>query len=250
MTNRPTTAMVFAAGLGTRMRPLTDDRPKALVEVAGRTLVDHLLDRLAEAGVEIAVVNTFHFAEKLVAHLENRKAAKPKIIFSREDVFAEPLETEGGLINALPLLGDEMILTCNADAIWLEDDAIKRLIAAFDPKKMDGLLLLADMDKAMGFDGAGDFFMDNEGHLAHRGEAAAAPFAYAGIQITKASLFASRPIMKRSLAKIWFEEWIPNRKLFGLRLEGAWLHVGDPKSRDEAEIFINSHEEAVSPALI
>jgi len=244
MINRPITAMVFAAGLGTRMRPLTNDRPKALVEVAGRTLIDHLLDRLADAGVEIAVVNTFHFAEKLVAHLEKRNTRMPKIIFSREDVFAEPLETEGGLVNALPLLGDGLILTCNADAIWLEATAINRLISEFDPEKMDGLLLLADMDKAMGFDGAGDFFMDEVGHLTHRGEATSAPFAYAGIQITKTSLFATRTIMKRSLSKVWFEEWIPNKRLFGLRLDGSWLHVGDPKSRDEAEVFITTGEEA------
>lgn len=243
MTNRPTKAMVFAAGLGTRMRPLTNDRPKALVEVAGRTLIDHLLDRLVEANIETAVVNAFHFADSLVAHLKTREGRAPKIILSREDGLGEPLETLGGLLNALPVLGDGLILTCNADAIWVEDGAIDALIKAFDPEKMDAMLLLADMDKSMGFDGAGDFFMDAQGHLIRRGDAPSAPFAYAGIQITKASLFKGRKIEKASLSKIWFEELAPNNRLFGHCLKGEWLHVGDPQARDEAEKRLRRNEE-------
>ena len=233
-------AIIFAAGLGTRMRPLTNDRPKAMVEVAGRTLIDHMLDSLAYSGVEKVVINTFHFAEKLVSHLEGRKDKLPLIIYSREDELQEPLETEGGLINALPLMGKGVILTCNADAIWLDESAIRRALDAYNPEKMDGLLLLAKMEESLGFDGAGDFFMDEIGRLTRRGDAPSAPFAYAGIQITHTELFDGKPIEKRSLAKTWFEDWAPKGRLFGIVLEGAWLHVGDPKSRDEAEAFLNN----------
>ncbi len=232
-------AIVFAAGLGTRMRPLTNDRPKALVEVAGRTLIDHMLDRLEEAGVYKVVVNTFHFAQKLLHHLKHREGRYPIILFSREDELGEPLETQGGLINALPQMGDGIILTCNADAIWFDKTAISRAIAAYDPSKMDGLLLLAKMENTVGFDGAGDFFMDEEGRLTHRGDKESAPFAYAGVQITQTDLFKNKPLEKKSLAKTWFNEWIPRGRLYGIVLEGKWLHVGDPKARDEAEeIFL------------
>lgn len=221
------------------MRPLTNDRPKALVEVAGRTLIDHMLDRLEEAGVYKVVVNTFHFAQKLVDHLKHRDGQHPIILYSREDELSEPLETQGGLINALPQMGDGIILTCNADAIWFDKTAISRAIAAYDPAKMDGLLLLAKMENTVGFDGAGDFFMDEEGRLTHRGDNETAPYAYAGVQITQTDLFKDKPLEKKSLAKTWFNEWIPRGRLYGIVLEGKWLHVGDPKARDEAEeIFL------------
>jgi N-acetyl-alpha-D-muramate 1-phosphate uridylyltransferase len=239
MSAMPTHAMVFAAGLGTRMRPLTNDRPKALVEVAGRTLVDHMLDRLALAGVETAVVNTFHFADRLVGHLEGRAPRAPRLIMSREDHLSEPLETEGGLVHALAHFPDAPIFTCNADALWLDDTALPRLAAAFDPQKMDGLLLLARMEDSLGFDGKGDFFMDADGRLSRRGDADSAPFAFAGVQITHAGLFAGRAAVKRSMNKDWFEDWAPKGRLYGLVLEGAWLHVGDPKARDDAEAFLN-----------
>ena len=246
-TGRPR-AIIFAAGLGTRMRPLTNDRPKAMVEVAGRTLIDHMLDSLAVSGVGKVVINTFHFADKLVEHLKSREEGLPLITYSREDKLGEPLETEGGLINALPLMGEGVILTCNADAIWLDETAIARALAAYDPDKMDGLLLLANMNEALGFDGAGDFFMDADGRLTRRGDADSAPYAYAGIQITHTELFAGKSIEKRSLAKTWFENWIPKGRLYGIVLKGAWLHVGDPKSRDEAEDFIQNQEEVIFSA--
>lgn len=234
-------AIIFAAGLGTRMRPLTNDRPKGLVEVAGRALVDHMLDQLAASGVDKVVVNTFHFAPKLIDHLEKRQDRLPRIVYSREDILPEPLETEGGLINALPLMGEGLILTCNADAIWMDETAIKRAIEAYDPEKMDGLLLLAKMENTTGFDGAGDFFMDEEGRLTRRGDAKSAPFAYAGVQITRTGLFKDKPLQKRSLAKTWFEEWAPKGRLYGIVLDGMWLHVGDPAARDEAEKIFTDH---------
>lgn len=235
MSAMPSHAMVFAAGLGTRMRPLTDDRPKALVEVDGRCLVDHMLDRLAEAGVGTAVVNSFHFAEKLVAHLIPRSKAKPNLIFSREDTLPEPLETEGGLVYALQHFPDGPLFTCNADAIWLDETAIKRMAEAFDPDRMDGLLLLARLDEALGFDGPGDFFMDEAGRLTRRGEAASAPYAYAGVQLTTRAKFEGKTATKRSLARTWFDDWGPQGRLYGLVLDGPWLHVGDPQARLDAE---------------
>lgn len=233
--NEPKIAMVFAAGLGTRMRPITNDRPKAMVEVAGKTLINHLLDNLAAAGIETAVVNTFHFGDKLVEHLSEREGTAPKIILSREDGLDEPYETEGGLINALPLLGDGLILTCNADAIWVDKDAIERMAKAYDPEKMDGLLLLAKIDNSIGFDGKGDFFMDEAGLLTRRGDAPSAPYAYAGIQLTDTKHFKNKPLGKRSLSKTWFEEWVPNKRLYGIVLNEIWLHVGDPVARENAE---------------
>jgi N-acetyl-alpha-D-muramate 1-phosphate uridylyltransferase len=240
MSQMPSHAMVFAAGLGTRMRPLTDDRPKALVEVDGRTLVDHMLDRLALAGVGTAVVNTFHFADRLVPHLEARIGRAPKLLISREDHLPEPLETEGGLVNALDLLPQGPIFTCNADALWLDDDALPRLADAYDPEHMDGLLLLARMEDSLGFHGKGDFFMDKAGRLSRRGDAASAPYAYAGVQMTDTRLFQGRTPVKRSMNKDWFEDWAPNGRLFGLVLDGAWLHVGDPQARDDAEAFLQA----------
>lgn len=239
----PAAAMLFAAGLGTRMRPLTLDRPKALVEVAGRALVDHALDRFAAAGVPRVVVNAFHFADRLKAHLAGRAGRAPDIAVSDESGLPAPLETEGGLIRALPLLpADAPVFTCNSDAIWLEDSALARMAAVFDPQRMDGLLLLAPLERALGFDGPGDFFLKPDGRLERRGDAPAAPYAYAGVQITRTGLFtgqiAGHAAAPRSLSRRWFEDWGPSGRLHGLVLDGPWLHVGDPASRDAAEAFL------------
>ncbi|NJR20144.1 MAG: nucleotidyltransferase family protein [Hyphomonadaceae bacterium] len=233
--------MVFAAGLGTRMQPLTNDRPKALVEVASRTLVDHMLDQLAGGWCEYCCGQYLSFAQKLVDHLQKRLNRPPELIIVREDHLAEPLETEGGLVHALHHFPDGPIFTCNADAIWLEDTALSRLANAYDPNEMDGLLLLAHMDESLGFHGKGDFFMDEAGRLTRRGDANSAPFAYAGVQITDSRLFQGRTPTKRSMNKDWFENWAPKGRLFGLVLEGPWLHVGDPKARDDAEAFLLKH---------
>lgn len=249
MAEMPKVAMVFAAGLGTRMRPLTDDRPKALVEVDGRTLLDHLLDRLAGAGVEVAVVNAFHFAPALIAHLATRSDRAPRIVISDESHLTEPLETEGGLVQALPLLeaalaatgGGDAIFTCNADAIWVEPTILQRMAQAWNPVRMKGLLMLAALETSLGFDGPGDFFRDEAGALTRRGEAPAAPYAYAGIQLTLLSHFRDRAPGKRSLARIWFESWAPAGQLHGLPLEGQWLHVGDPAARDAAEAWLRAN---------
>src|SRR3712207_3421158 len=170
--------MVLAAGLGTRMRPLTDDRSKALVEVGGRPLIDHMLERLADAGVERAVVNVHYFADRLEQHLKGRR--RPRIVIS--DERAELLETGGGLKKARPLVGDEPIWVANIDSVWTERrPAMRALAQAWDPDKMDVALLLAPLERSLGFEGMGDAFLDDSGRLRFRGAATSAPFAYMGV---------------------------------------------------------------------
>jgi N-acetyl-alpha-D-muramate 1-phosphate uridylyltransferase len=230
---RPSRAMVFAAGLGTRMRPLTNDRPKALVEVAGKALIDWGLERLAGAGVSTAVVNVHHFPERLEGHLAARTAAPTIIVSDERDVL---LETGGGLVRALPLLGDAPLFTLNADTIWRETggSALGALADAFDPDRMDAILLLAPRVGSIGYDGAGDFTRDGAGRLARRGDAPGAPWVYAGAQVIHPRVVQGLKEERFSLNRIW-DGLLPQGRLFGLPLDGLWLHVGDPAARDDAE---------------
>ena len=234
-TNTPRRAMVLAAGLGKRMRPLTDTLPKPLVAVAGKPLLDHVLDRLADAGVEHAVVNVHYLGEKIVDHLKPRD--RPKIAISDETGVL--LETGGGVVKALPLLGDAPFYHINSDTIWI--DGVKpnlvRLAEAFDPARMDALLLLAPTAGSIGYDGRGDFAMTPDGVLERRGERAVAPFVYAGAAILSPRLFDGAPQGAFSLT-VLFDRAIEAGRLFGLRLEGLWMHVGTPKAIGEAEAAI------------
>ncbi|WP_353181522.1 nucleotidyltransferase family protein [Bosea sp. (in: a-proteobacteria)] len=225
-------AMVLAAGLGQRMRPITDTLPKPLVKIAGRTMLDHMLDRLAEAGVEQAVVNVHHLAGQVEAHLAGRLG--PQVTVS--DERGELLETGGGVKKALPLLGATPFFHTNSDALWRETGrpALPAMLRAWDPERMDILLLLADMDTSLGFDGAGDFFRDMDGRLTRRGAAARAPWAYAGVAILKPELFADTPEGPFSL-NLLFDRAIAKGRLFGEVLEGRWLHVGTPDAIAPAE---------------
>lgn len=231
----PRRAMVLAAGLGKRMRPLTDTLPKPLVAVAGKPLLDHVLDRLTDAGVEHAVVNVHYLGEKIVDHLKPRD--RPKIAISDETGVL--LETGGGVVKALPLLGDAPFYHINSDTIWI--DGVKpnlvRLAEAFDPARMDALLLLAPTAGSIGYDGRGDFAMTPDGVLERRGERAVAPFVYAGAAILSPRLFDGAPQGAFSLT-ILFDRAIEAGRLFGLRLEGLWMHVGTPKAIGEAEAAI------------
>ena len=227
----PTTAMVLAAGLGTRMRPLTDDRPKALVEVGGKALIDHVLDRLAEAGVTDAVVNVHWFADRLESHLAAR--TRPTIRIS--DERAELLETGGGLKKARALLGDDPVFVANIDSVWIDQgDALGELVRLWNPEIMDAALLLARREGSIGFEGDGDFFMADDGTLTFRGDAPSAPFAYMGIHITRPGYADHGPDGPFSLSPLWRKSAAEGR-LFGCVLDGAWMHVGDPQARDEAE---------------
>lgn len=228
----PKTAMVLAAGLGTRMRPLTDDRPKALVEVAGRALIDHVLDRLADAGVEKAVVNVHWFADRLESHLAARGRG-PEIVISDERETL--LETGGGLKKAAPLLGDDPVFVANIDSVWLDrGDALNQLARLWNPSIMDAALLLARREGSIGFEGDGDFFLGDDGKLTFRGEAASAPFAYMGVHICRPDYVADGPEGAFSLSQFWRRSAAAGR-LYGVVMDGDWMHVGDPQARDEAE---------------
>jgi MurNAc alpha-1-phosphate uridylyltransferase len=215
------------------MKPLTNDRPKALVEVAGQPLIDHMLARLSEAGVTKAVVNVHAFADRLEAHLLARTEA-PTILIS--DERTEVLETGGGLRLARPMLGEEPIFVANIDSVWRETgpSLAKALKAAWDPERMDVLLALAPLDRSIGFDGLGDCFIAEDGALTLRGTAPSAPFAYMGLHITKPQIVDPGPEGAFSLALLW-RALASQKRLFGVVLEGDWMHVGDPVSRDQAE---------------
>ena len=227
------TAMVLAAGLGTRMRPLTHDRPKALVEVGGRALIDHMLDRLAQAGVTKAVVNVHAFADRLESHLAARSEA-PAIVIS--DERAQLLETGGGLKAAYALLDGPAVFTANIDAVWIETGrpALQALGTVYDHERMDACLLVTRTERAIGLDGPGDFFMDAQGRLSFRGDAPSAPYAFCGVQVFKPALAAAEPDAVFSTARIW-RRLAAEGRLYGVELEGEWMHVGDPGARETAE---------------
>ena len=229
--------MVLAAGMGTRMRPLTDTMPKPLVKVDGKPLLDHVLDRLAAEGVERAVVNVHHFAEQIIAHLADRR--RPQIAISDERGVL--LDTGGGVVKALPELGDAPFYHLNADTIWI--DGVKRNLArladAFDPAAMDALLLLAPTAGSVGYDGRGDFNMASDGRLRRRPERQVAPFVYAGAAILTPALFAGAPAGKFSLTTL-FSRAADAGRLYGLRLEGLWMHVGTPQAVAAAETAIKT----------
>lgn len=226
------TAMILGAGLGTRMRPLTDMVPKPLVRLGGRALIDHALDRLEEAGITRVVVNAHYLADQLEAHLKSRKS--PQIIIS--DERGKLLDTGGGVANALPLLGDKPFLVHNADTAWIEGigGSLSRLIAAWDGDRMDGLMLLALAATSIGYDGHGDFNMDSAGVLTRRIERQEAPFVFAGVSIAHPRMFNDVPKGAFSLNKVW-DRAISARRLYGSRLDGVWMHVGTPEALIEAE---------------
>ena len=229
-------AMVMAAGKGTRMQPLTDTMPKPLVPLAGRPLIDHVLDRLEEAGIEEVIVNTHYFADMLEAHLASRRS--PRIILS--DERAELLDTGGGAKKALPLLGDEPIITFNSDSVWVEEgrDTLRSLMDAFDPDRMDALLLLAEVKSTIGFVGRGDFELDEAGRLIRRKPEGTAPFMFAGVQIIKPALFADGPSGPFSTNLIW-DRLLASGRLYGHCMQGTWMHVGTPEDLARAEAFIH-----------
>jgi len=237
------TAMVLAAGHGTRMRPLTNDRAKAMVEVGGKPLIDHMLDRLGEAGIERAVVNVHAHADHLEAHLKTRTSG-PEIIISDEREAL--LETGGGMVKALPLLGGGPVLACNIDAIWTEDTGsiIESLMDRWDADIMEDLLLLAPIERTLGYHGKGDFLFAHDGRLERRGDRDAAPYVYAGVQVTKLDRLANEPIEPFSRNRIW-NQTLEAGTIFGHPMDGFWMHVGDPQARDEAEAILRTE---TSPA--
>ncbi len=229
-------AMVMAAGLGVRMRPLTDDRPKPLIPVAGKALIDHCLDRLVAAGVELAVVNLHYRAEMLRAHLSQRRDIE--IRYSSEDDAL--LDTGGGVVKALPHFQNEPFFILNSDSIWVEgySSALPTMARLWDETRMDGLLLLASMVSALGYEGwRGDFRLSATGHVSRVPDRVISPFAFPGVQLVHPRLFAEPPAAVFSTNVMW-DRAIAKQRLHGTRLDGVWLHVGSPQARDDAEAFI------------
>jgi MurNAc alpha-1-phosphate uridylyltransferase len=228
----PRTAMVLAAGLGERMRPLTDRLPKPLVPVGGKALLDHVLDRLAAAGIERAVVNVHYLADLIEHHLAGRNG--PQIVIS--DERQELLGTGGGVVKALAALGAEPFIHVNSDTLWIDGvrPNLQRLAEAFDPAAMDALLLLAPVTDSIGYSGRGDFTMASDGRLTRRPEREVAPFVYAGAALLRPELFRDAPAGAFPLTRL-FDRAAEAGRLHGLRLEGVWMHVGTPEAIAEAE---------------
>ncbi|MCB1506909.1 MAG: nucleotidyltransferase family protein [Hyphomicrobiaceae bacterium] len=231
--SRPTTAMVLAAGLGNRMRPLTDVVPKPMVRLGDRPLIDHVLDRLASAGISRAVVNVHYLADVLEHHLAGR-TTPPRITIS--DERDKLLDTGGGLVRALPLLGSEPFLIHNSDSVWLEGPHanLEALIETWDAERMDSLLLLASSARTLGYDGAGDFNMDVDGRLKRRAEGMVTPFVFTGVSIAHPRLFDNATGDIFSLNRLW-DRAIDKGRLYGIRLDGFWMHVGTPQALAAAE---------------
>ncbi len=222
-------AMVLAAGLGLRMRPLTDDRPKPLVELAGRTLLDRALDRLGEAGAATIVVNSHYFGEMVAAHLAGRDG----IILSPE---VDLLETGGGVKLALPHLGGGAFFAVNSDAVWRDGPApaLRRMAGVWDDSAMDALLLFVPIGKSGMADHPGDYHQETDGRARRRAEGEAAPFLFGGVQILHSRLFENSPVGPFSLNLLWDRAQAAGR-LHGIRHDGEWYHVGTPAELAAAE---------------
>ena len=231
----PDTALVLAAGLGTRMRPLNDRLPKPLVPLAGRALIDHVLDRLAAAGVLRAVVNVHYKADLIEAHLAARTA--PAITISDERGLL--LDTGGGARKALPLIGSGPFLIHNSDSVWIERGVanLTKLAQFFDPDGMDALLLLAERSTCLGYTGRGDFNMAFDCLLVRPAKDETVPFTFAGVSIASPRLFEDTPEGPFSLNRVW-DRANARGRLFGLPLVGTWMHVGDPQAGADAERLI------------
>ena len=229
---KPTKAMVLAAGLGLRMRPLTDRMPKPLVPVAGQPLLDHVLDKLGDAGVTEAVVNVHYLGDQIIQHVASRK--RPRVIISDERNHV--LGTGGGVVKALPQLGDAPFFHVNSDTMWIDGvrSNLLRLAETFDPARMDILLLMAPTASSIGYGGRGDYAMLPDGALRARREHQVVPFVYAGAAIMSPSIFANAPKGAFSLTKM-FDAANEQERLFGLRLDGVWMHVGTPDAVLAAE---------------
>jgi MurNAc alpha-1-phosphate uridylyltransferase len=238
MSVKPTTAMVLAAGLGTRMRPLTDHRPKPLVEVAGKALLDHVLDKVAAEGVARAVVNVHYLADQIERHVATR--VRPKIVISDERGMI--LGTGGGVARALARIGAEPFFHLNADTLWIDGPRsnLSRLAEAFDPARMDCLLLLAPTVGSIGYAGPGDFGMDGDGRLTRREASGRAPYVFAGAAILAPALFANAPEGEFALT-VLFDRAAAAGRLFGLPLDGVWMHVGTVEAISRAEAAIAEH---------
>jgi MurNAc alpha-1-phosphate uridylyltransferase len=236
----PRRAMVLAAGLGIRMRPITDERPKPLIEVAGRTMLDRALDRLHAFGIERAVVNSYYLADQIEAHLSDR--TEPVTENSREKTL---LDTGGGVTRALRRLGTDAFFVVNADIVWLDGrmPALTRLAEAWNEADMDALLLVQSTANAFGYAGRGDFHVDQVGHMRRREELDVAPYVFTGIQILHPRLFADAPSGAFSL-NVLYDRAERAGRLHAIVHDGEWFHIGTPEALGEAEAEISGRSSA------
>ena len=232
MTGLGKRAMVLAAGFGQRMRPLTNGKPKPLVEVGGKHLIDYGFAQLREAGCDLVVVNVHYLADQIEAWA--KRQASPRIVIS--DEHQELLDTGGGIVKALPLLGDDPFFVINSDSFWIDQGspALSRLRAAWDDARMDCLLLLCPPERTVGYDGEGDFLKDAEGRLTRRPRQGGKGLAYIGAYLVHPRLFADVRLSKFSMNLLW-DRAIAQGRLFGIEHEGLWLHVGTPDAIPLAE---------------
>jgi MurNAc alpha-1-phosphate uridylyltransferase len=231
------TAMVLAAGYGQRMRPLTLTRPKPLIEVAGKSLIDYGMAHLRAAGVARAVVNVHYLPEQIEAWAAHQK--NPAVTIS--DERGEILDTGGGIARGLPLLGEDPFFVLNSDSFWVDEGepALDRLRAAWDDTCMDCLLLLSPLDRTVGYDGKGDFLLGDDGRLARRNSGEGAPLAYIGGYLVAPRLFDGAPTGKFSMNLLW-DKAIGQGRLFGIAHKGRWLHVGTPEAIPLAEAALKA----------
>lgn len=233
----PRRAIVLAAGMGRRMRHLSVERPKPLTVLNGRTLLDRVLDRLADAGVEDAVVNVHYMADQVERALVGR--TRPRILISDERDML--LETGGGVTRALPLLGSDAFVIHNSDCVWHDPDGdnLSALARGWNPARMDTLMLLAPLENAIGYGGAGDFHMNGLGQLHRRVGGETAAYAFAGVSIAHPRMFSHAPSGSFSLNVLWDRAIAANRA-YGLQMGGVWMHVGTPEALEEAEALLRN----------
>ena len=224
----PATAMIMAAGLGKRMRPLTATKPKPLIEVSGKALLDHVLDRLRVAGVKKVVVNVHYLADALEAHLITRSHGLEVVISDERGLL---METGGGLVKALPLIDSDPFLALNSDNLWIDGpaDTIRLLASQWDDSKMDALLLLVPQARALNHRGLGDFHMDRAGRIRRRERSRVAPFVFTGIQMVSKRLLREAPEGPFSTNLLW-DRAIEEGRAFGAVHQGLWFDVGTPQS--------------------
>ena len=234
----PRTAMVLAAGLGKRMRPLTASRPKPLIEVAGKTLLDHVLGKLRDAGVERAVVNVHYLADAVEAHLAARDFGLDVAISDERSLL---LETGGGMVHAEPLIDCDPFLVVNSDNLWVDGpaDTLRLLASHWDDERMDALLLVVPHARAQNHRGPGDFHMDRTGRLRRRDRSRVAPFVYTGIQIASKRLLEGAPNGAFSTNILW-DRAIENGRCFGAVHQGLWFDVGTPQAIKATELFLDN----------
>ena len=222
-----TCAMILAAGLGTRMRPITHHIPKPLIKINNQALIDYKIAAARRAGIDTIIVNIHHLADQVIEHLSH--ITDLKIIISDES--DQLMESGGGILKALPHFGEEAFVVMNSDAFWAGERSsnLRELTNCWNRDEMDILLSLAELGQAVGFEGAGDFFMDDRGHLLRRGKKKSAPYAFAGDYIVHPRIFKNLPRGPFS-SNILFDRAIDEGKLLGKQLQGTWLHVGTPDS--------------------